>query len=236
MNLEIQLDHLITRGWGEEGGYSLEFLEEACRPVLLIQILTLFQTKTRHFFTHVFRLIINTFILARTAPSQTMIPDRNEKISTPASRLPLFSRHRMDLGYHNSLCLFLKSVISPRMNGIRENYNWPWAGFRFSWKDYAEAKTFKYWLAYTFNGHFLANDHNDVRVIKWFLGLPNLQCSTPLYIFYAFLTWHKSFNFEAFCCWGEVVVPREPPKKERNRKTAKYWSMAVRVERERIVF
>ena len=52
----------------------------------------------------------------------------------------------------------------------------------------------------------------------------------------AFLTWHKSFNFAVFCCWGEVVVPSEPPKKERIRKTAKYWTMAVRVEREHSVF
>ena len=53
---------------------------------------------------------------------------------------------------------------------------------------------------------------------------------------YAFLTWHKSFNFESFCCWGEVVVPSKPPKKERIRKTAKYWTMAMRVELEQSVF
>ena len=53
---------------------------------------------------------------------------------------------------------------------------------------------------------------------------------------YAFLTWHKSFNFESFCCWGEVVVPSKPPKKERIRKIAKYWTMAMRVELEQSVF
>ena len=53
---------------------------------------------------------------------------------------------------------------------------------------------------------------------------------------YAFLTWHKSFNFESFCCWGEVVVPSKPPKKERIRKTAKYWTMAMRVGLEQSVF
>ena len=66
-----------------------------------------------------------------------------------------------------------------------------------------------------------------------------MYLSTAQYSFlylYAFLTWHKSFNFESFCCWGEVVVPREPPKKERIRKTAKYWTMAMRVEREHSVF
>ena len=34
-------------------------------------------------------------------------------------------------------------------------------------------------LPYTFNGYFLANDHKDVRVIKWFLGVPNLRRSSP---------------------------------------------------------
>ena len=59
--------------------------------------------------------------------------------------------------------------------------------------------------------------------------------NNPFYL-YACLTWHKSFNFEAFCCWGEVVAPSEPPpEKERIRKTTKYWTMAVRVEREHSV-
>ena len=38
-------------------------------------------------------------------------------------------------------------------------------------------------LPYTFNGYFLVSDHNDVRVIKRFLGVPNLRRSTPFYIF-----------------------------------------------------
>ena len=87
-----------------------------------------------------------------------------------------------------------------------------------------------------YNGYYLVNDHNDVRVVKQFLGVPNLRRSSPFLYLYAFLTWHKSFNFESFCCWGEVVVPSEPPKKERIRKTAKYWTMAMRVEREHSVF
>ena len=40
---------------------------------------------------------------------------------------------------------------------------------------------------YTFNGYFLVNDHKDVRVIKRFLGVPNLRRSTPFYIFMHFL-------------------------------------------------
>ena len=28
-----------------------------------------------------------------------------------------------------------------------------------------------------------------------------------------------------FCCWGEVVVPSEPPEREKTKKTAKYWTI-----------
>ena len=52
-------------------------------------------------------------------------------------------------------------------------------------------------LPYTFNVYYLVNDHNDVRLVKQFLD------ATAVYSFlylYAFLTWHKSFNVEAFCC------------------------------------
>ena len=42
-------------------------------------------------------------------------------------------------------------------------------------------------LPYTFNWYYLVNDHNDVRVIKRFLGVPNLRGSTPFYIFMHFL-------------------------------------------------
>ena len=42
-------------------------------------------------------------------------------------------------------------------------------------------------LPYTFNGYFLVNDHKDVRVIRRFLGVPNLRRSTPFYIFMHFL-------------------------------------------------
>ena len=42
-------------------------------------------------------------------------------------------------------------------------------------------------LPYTFNGYFLVNDHNEVRVIRRFLGVPKLRCSTPFHIFMHFL-------------------------------------------------
>ena len=30
-------------------------------------------------------------------------------------------------------------------------------------------------LPYTFSGYFLVNDHNDVRLVKQFLGVPNVR-------------------------------------------------------------
>ena len=38
-------------------------------------------------------------------------------------------------------------------------------------------------------------------------------------------TSHKSFNFAVFWFWGDVVVPSEPPEKEKTKKTAKYWTI-----------
>ena len=52
-------------------------------------------------------------------------------------------------------------------------------------------------LPYTFNGFYLVNDHNDVRVVNSFWML---RRSSPFLYLYAFLTWHKSFNFESFRC------------------------------------
>ena len=42
-------------------------------------------------------------------------------------------------------------------------------------------------LPYTCNGYYLVNDHNDVRLVNQFLGVPNLRRSTPFYIFIDFL-------------------------------------------------
>ena len=42
-------------------------------------------------------------------------------------------------------------------------------------------------LPYTFNEYYLVNDHNDVRLVKQFLGVPNPRRSTPFYIFMHFL-------------------------------------------------
>ena len=37
-------------------------------------------------------------------------------------------------------------------------------------------------LPYTFNGYYLVNDHNDVRLVKQFLGAPNLRRNSPFFI------------------------------------------------------
>ena len=42
-----------------------------------------------------------------------------------------------------------------------------------------------------------------------------------------FHTWHKSFKFAVFCCGGEVVVPSDPPEKQRIKKTAKHWTIIM---------
>ena len=88
-------------------------------------------------------------------------------------------------------------------------------------------------LPYTFNGYLLVNDHKDVRVIQWFLRVTDLRRSTPFYIFMHFLPGISLLTLWRFVT---VVVTSELPKKERIRKTAKYWTMAVRVEREHSVF
>ena len=48
-----------------------------------------------------------------------------------------------------------------------------------------------------------------------------------------FHTSHKSFNFAAFCCWGEVVVPSDPPEIQRINKTSRHPNVIMmRVEPE----
>ena len=53
-------------------------------------------------------------------------------------------------------------------------------------------------LPYTFNGYFLVNDHFNVRVVTWFLGVPNLRRSTPFYIFKHFLPGISLLNLRFF--------------------------------------
>ena len=52
---------------------------------------------------------------------------------------------------------------------------------------------------------------------------PEMSEKTVLF----FHTSHKSFEFAIFCCWGEAVVPSEPPVQERIMKTAKYCTIIM---------
>ena len=62
-------------------------------------------------------------------------------------------------------------------------------------------------LRYTFNWYFLVNDHNDLiyGAVLLFISLMHFLLGRSLLI---------------FCCWGEVVVPSEPPKKRENQENS----------------
>ena len=73
-------------------------------------------------------------------------------------------------------------------------------------------------LAYTFNGYFLVNEHNDVRVIKQFLGVPNLRRSTPLYIFMHFLPGISLLTLWRFVAEVRWLFPESRQKKRESGK------------------
>ena len=73
-------------------------------------------------------------------------------------------------------------------------------------------------LPYTFNGYFLVNDHNDVRVIEWFLGVPNLRCSTPFYIFMRFLPGISLLNLSRFVAEVRWLFPESRHRKRESGK------------------
>ena len=80
-------------------------------------------------------------------------------------------------------------------------------------------------LPYTFNGYYLVNDDNYVTAIKWFLGVPNLRCSTPFYIFMHFLPgislvtlWH----FVAEVRWL-FPVSRQKEKESGKQRNTEPW-------------
>ena len=91
-------------------------------------------------------------------------------------------------------------------------------------------------LPYTFNGYYLVNDHNDVRLVKQFLGVPNLSRSSSFYISVHFLPGISLLTLRCFVAEVRWLFPVSRQKKERIRKTAKYRTMAARVEREHSVF
>ena len=73
-------------------------------------------------------------------------------------------------------------------------------------------------LPYTFNGYFLVNDHKDVRVIKRFLGVPNLRRSTPFYIFMHFLPGISLLTLWRFVAEVRWLFPESRQKKRESGK------------------
>ena len=73
-------------------------------------------------------------------------------------------------------------------------------------------------LLYTFNGYFLVSDHKDVRVIKLFLGVPNLRRSTPFYIFMHFLPGISLLPLWRFVAEVRWLFPESRQKKRESGK------------------
>ena len=73
-------------------------------------------------------------------------------------------------------------------------------------------------LPYTFNGYFLVNDHNDVREIKRFLGVPNLRRITPCYIFTYFLPGISLLNLGRFVAEVRWLFPVKSQKETESGK------------------
>ena len=71
---------------------------------------------------------------------------------------------------------------------------------------------------YTFNGYFLVNDHKDVRVIKRFLGVPNLRRSTFFYIFIHFLPGISLLTLRCFVAEVRWLFPESRQKKRESGK------------------
>ena len=80
-------------------------------------------------------------------------------------------------------------------------------------------------LPYTFNGYFLVNEHNNVRVTKQLLGVPNLRRSTPLYIFMYFLpgiSLLTPWRFVAEVRWL-LPVSRQKERESGKQRNAELW-------------
>ena len=73
-------------------------------------------------------------------------------------------------------------------------------------------------LPYSFKGYFLVNDYNDVRVIKQFLGVPNLRRSTPFYIFMRFLPGISLLNLSRFVAEVRWLFTERRHKKRESEK------------------
>ena len=80
-------------------------------------------------------------------------------------------------------------------------------------------------LPYTFNGYFLVNDHKDVRVMKRFLGVPNLRRSTPFYIFMHFLPGISLLTLRRFVAEARWLFPvsRQKEKESGKQRNTEPW-------------
>ena len=68
-------------------------------------------------------------------------------------------------------------------------------------------------LPYTYNGYRLVNDHNDMRLVKQFLGIPNLRRSTRFYIFMHFLLGISLLTLRRFVAEVRWLFPVSRQKK-----------------------
>ena len=70
-----------------------------------------------------------------------------------------------------------------------------------------------------YNGYYLVNDHNDVRVVKQFLGVPNLRCSSPFfYISMHFLPGISLLTLDRFVAEVRWLLPQIRQKKRESGK------------------
>ena len=80
-------------------------------------------------------------------------------------------------------------------------------------------------LPYSFKGYFLVNDYNDVRVIKQFLGVPNLRRSTPFYIFRYFLPGISLLTLRRFVAEVRWLLPvsRQTKRESGKQRNTEPW-------------
>ena len=73
--------------------------------------------------------------------------------------------------------------------------------------------------------YFLANDHSEMRVIKGFLGVPNLRCSTPFYFFMHFLPGISLVTLRRFVAEARWLFPvsRQKEKESGKQRNTEPW-------------
>ena len=79
---------------------------------------------------------------------------------------------------------------------------------------------------YNFNGYHLVNDHNNVRLVKQFLGVPDLRHSTPFYIFIHFLPDISLLTLNRFVAevrWLFPVSRRQKKRESGKQRNTEPW-------------